>query len=295
MSPEQILILMIVILSFDFVMERVLSFLNGRNRGQQIPEELEGIYDQEKYEKSQQYQAERERFGQVTATFSFLMVVTLLATGAFGLLDDWLREYAAFNPIRTLMFFELADNARVLELFPGAGWYTRILSDVLADEGELFVALGTSRVREIEKELAPIQILETGTRLIPTATYGIFDLDSVDLGVDSLDLIVTFRNLHNLTPEAREKLLAAAYAALRPGGRLGVVDHTRRHMEPDGVENRRRMDPLQVVLEVTQAGFIFTRYSDLHYRSDDELEYEVGSHSVAGNTDRFTFLFSKPE
>ena len=82
------------------------------------------------------------------------------------------------KPIRTLMFFELADNARVLELFPGAGWYTRILSDVLADEGELFVALGTSRVREIEQELAPMQILETGTRLIPTATYGIFDLDS---------------------------------------------------------------------------------------------------------------------
>lgn len=198
------------------------------------------------------------------------------------------------KPIRTLMFFELSHNARVLELFPGSGWYTRILSQVLAEEGELFVALGASRIPEIEQGLGPVQILDTPTRLIPTDTYGIYDLDSVDLGVDSLDLIVTFRNLHNLTADARAKLLAAAYSALRPGGRLGVVDHTRRHMEPSGVENRRRLDPMQVVLEATQAGFTFVAFSDLHYRSDDELEYEVGAHSVAGNTDRFTILFARP-
>ena len=199
------------------------------------------------------------------------------------------------RPIETLMFFELTDDARVLELFPGSGWYTRILSDVLAEEGELFVALGTTRVQEMASELQPLRVLDAGTRFIPTATYGVFDLEELDLGVDSLDLVLTFRNLHNLTPAARAKLLAAVYAALRPGGRLGVVDHTRRHMEPDGVENRRRLDPVQVVLEATQAGFVFNAYKDLHYRSDDELEYEVGARSVAGNTDRFTFLFRKPE
>jgi predicted methyltransferase len=41
-------------------------------------------------------------------------------------------------------------------------------------------------------------------------------------------------------------------------------------------------------------GFEFVGYSDLHYRPDDELEYEVGRRSVTGNTDRFTFLFRKP-
>lgn len=198
------------------------------------------------------------------------------------------------RPIRTLMFFGLSENARVLELFPGAGWYTRILSDVLAEEGKLYVALGTSRIQKIKDELESVEFVETNTRLIPTPTYGVYDLDSVVLGVGSLDLIVSFRNLHNLTAPGRKRLLDAAFAALRPGGKLGVVDHTRRHMEPDGVENRRRMDPLQVVLEATEAGFIFSDFTDLHYRSDDELEYEVGAQSVAGNTDRFTFLFRKP-
>ena len=199
------------------------------------------------------------------------------------------------RPIRTLMFFEMSDQERVLELFPGSGWYTRLLSDVLAERGEFYVALGTSRVSKMADELQPLQIIETDTRLIPTDAYNVYDLDAVDLGVDSLDLIVTFRNMHNLTAAARAKLLTAAYSALRPGGRLGVVDHTRRHMEPDGVENRRRLDPMQFVLEATRAGFTFVGYSDLHYRSDDELEYEVGVRSVAGNTDRFTLLFARPD
>lgn len=208
--------------------------------------------------------------------------------------EDRLRDDNR-RPIETLMFFQLTDGDRVLELFPGNGWYTRLLSEVLADEGELAVALGTQRLKGIENELGPVRFVETATRLIPTAEYGVYDLDAVDLRTDDMDLVVTFRNLHNLTAPARAKLLEAAYAALRPGGRLGVVDHTRRHMEPDGVENRRRSDPVQVVLEATQAGFIFIGYADLHYRSDDELEYEVGARSVAGNTDRFTFLFARPE
>ena len=41
-------------------------------------------------------------------------------------------------------------------------------------------------------------------------------------------------------------------------------------------------------------GLEFAGYSDLHFRADDELEYEVGRRSVTGNTDRFTFLFRKP-
>ena len=43
-----------------------------------------------------------------------------------------------------------------------------------------------------------------------------------------------------------------------------------------------------------EIGFEFVDYSDLHFRADDELEYEVGRRSVSGNTDRFTLLFRKP-
>ena len=65
-------------------------------------------------------------------------------------------------------------------------------------------------------------------------------------------------------------------------------------MEPPNNENRRRADPVMIIKELLDIGFEFVDYSDLHYRADDELEYEVGRRSVSGNTDRFTLLFRKP-
>jgi len=85
------------------------------------------------------------------------------------------------------------------------------------------------------------------------------------------------------------------FDALRPGGFYGVVDHTRRHNEPGTHENWRRMDPVLAIREIQSAGFELVEFSDLHYRPDDELRYEVGRKTVRGNSDRFTLLFRKPE
>ncbi len=119
-------------------------------------------------------------------------------------------------------------------------------------------------------------------------------MDEFDFGVRDLDMVLTFRNVHNFGAEGRALMHREAFDALKSGGVYGMVDHTRRHMEPDDPENRRRIDPVLVIKEVQAAGFEFVDYSDLHYRADDELEYEVGRRSVSGNTDRFTFLFRKP-
>jgi predicted methyltransferase len=107
-------------------------------------------------------------------------------------------------------------------------------------------------------------------------------------------MVLTFRNLHNFDAESRARVNAEVFKSLKPGGLYGVVDHTRRHMEAESPENRRRIDPVLVVKEMLDQGFEFVQYSDLHFRADDELVYEVGRRSVTGNTDRFTFLFRKP-
>jgi predicted methyltransferase len=122
-------------------------------------------------------------------------------------------------------------------------------------------------------------------------TYAI-EIDG--LGVNDADIVFTFRNYHNFGPEGRAAMNAAVFEALKPGGTYAVVDHTRRHMEADDNENRRRMDPVLAILEIQQAGFEFAGYSDLHFRADDELIYEVGRKTVTGNTDRWTLKFIKP-
>jgi len=85
----------------------------------------------------------------------------------------------------------------------------------------------------------------------------------------------------------------AAHKALKKGGVYAVVDHTRRHMQADNSENGRRLDPVVAIKEIQAAGFEFVDFSDLHYRPDDELRYEVGRKTVTGNTDRWTLKFKK--
>jgi predicted methyltransferase len=203
------------------------------------------------------------------------------------------------KPRQTLEFFGLRDDMRVLELIPSGGWYTKILAPVLADKGELHVAIGTARAIEpMIKDvpaLAKIKVAQTDAKFAPAAgQMGKFDLGDFSLGVKDLDLVLTFRNYHNLTPAARASLNKAVFAALKSGGTYGVVDHTRRHNEPESTENWRRMDPVLVVREVQAAGFVLDDFSNLHYIPDDELRYEVGRRSVTGNTDRFALRFKKP-
>jgi predicted methyltransferase len=119
-------------------------------------------------------------------------------------------------------------------------------------------------------------------------------LPGLRLDVRNLDLVLTFRNLHNFTESGRRALNEESFRVLKKGGLYGVVDHTRRHMQSDNSENWRRMDPVLMIKEIEAVGFEFVATSDLHYRFDDELIYEVGRRSVSGNTDRFTLLFRKP-
>lgn len=201
------------------------------------------------------------------------------------------------RPLETLKFFGLEDDMRVLELLPGGGWYTRVLAPVLADNGKLYVALGTGRTAErvlTQPGFEAVEVLRTSDNLRRNQEKRIYEVDEFEFGVSGLDMVVTFRNLHNFDEASRARINAQVFAALKSGGLYGVIDHTRRHMEPADFENRRRIDPVLVIKELLDQGFEFVAYSDLHFRADDELEYEVGRRSVSGNTDRFTFLFRKP-
>ncbi len=200
------------------------------------------------------------------------------------------------KPVATLEFFGLEPDMRVLELMPGGGWYTKLLAPVLRDEGELYVALGgLDAIRALRKRRGfdHIHILDMD---VPYRNVGrqVDITRTLNFAVRDVDLVLTFRNLHNLTEHGRRMVNQASFEALAPGGLYGVIDHTRRHMQPDGPENWRRLDPVRMIREIESVGFEFVEYADLHYRPDDELRYEVGRRSVTGNSDRFTFLFRKP-
>ena len=200
------------------------------------------------------------------------------------------------KPVETLEFFGLRDDMKIVELIPGGGWYTRILASVMRERGDFSVAYGTGRVEENILETAgfdKVKILANDAKLYRPEGARLYTLENATINAREADMVLTFRNYHNFDEAGRMAMNDAAYKVLKKGGIYAVVDHTRRHMEDDTSENRRRLDPVKAIMEIQSAGFELVDYATLHFRPDDELRYEVGRRTVTGNTDRWTLRFEK--
>ncbi|HUF71937.1 MAG TPA: methyltransferase [Gammaproteobacteria bacterium] len=201
-------------------------------------------------------------------------------------------------PTEVLEFFRMREDMRVIEVLPAGGWYTKILAPVLKENGKLYVAHPPGFYADAFQQVADLPGLEEVEEIDWGATGGGSGGPFGPSGhwdVEPVDLVLTFRNYHNFSPADRATVNESTFDALKPGGYYGIVDHTRRHMEPDTRENGRRVDPVLTIKEVEDAGFDFVDFSDVLRRPGDELVYEVGNPAVSDQTDRYTLLFQKPE
>ena len=90
MTSEGWLIIILSLLVFDFVFDKVLDFLNTRHWKDEIPAELEGYYDQEKYRKAREYHKANGQLGLISSLFSFALIIAIILSGFFGVLDEYL-------------------------------------------------------------------------------------------------------------------------------------------------------------------------------------------------------------
>lgn len=197
-----------------------------------------------------------------------------------------------------LKFMGLKDDMKVFEFGPGNGWYTKILAPVLKDKGHLTIGYPEAwlaGLNDLMKTPQMEKVRKVNLDLKWDRDIRAFDFNGVDFQTNDLDMFLNIREYHNLHGEERAEFNQAVFKALKPGGTYVVIDHTRRHMQSDSPENWRREDPVKVLIEIQEAGFELEKMSDMFYRLDDSLEYEVGRKTVAGNTDRFFFVFKKPE
>lgn len=102
---KMIFIAILVIVILDFILERVLDYLNSTYWSEELPAELEGIYDSEQYRKSQQYLITNHKFSQVTEAFNFILVMLMLLLGGFAFLDNIIRQYTTNPVLMALLFF----------------------------------------------------------------------------------------------------------------------------------------------------------------------------------------------
>ena len=202
------------------------------------------------------------------------------------------------SPAQALTFFGLKPNMKVIEFAPGNGWYTKVLAPLLAEKGELHLAYKSEWLTGLDPILSQ-KGFESTVKLPIELSWNNqeykYDLGKLSFGMTDADMVLNIREYHNFNLADKTKLNNEAFNALKPGGVYVIVDHTRRHMAVETRELARREDPVKVILEVQSAGFILDKSSDMFYRPDDELRYEVGRKTVTGNTDRFTLVFRKPE
>jgi len=97
-------IIIIIILVADFALERYLAFLNIQQSGKELPPILRDIYDPEKYARQQDYFRTNSRFGMLSSSFSFVIILVMITCGGFIFVDNIVQQYIQ-NPIWTPILF----------------------------------------------------------------------------------------------------------------------------------------------------------------------------------------------
>lgn len=102
---ETLFWVIIIIIILDFLFENYLDYLNTKKMGSPLPDELKGIYDEEKYVKQQAYQKENHRFGMITGTFSFLIVLAMFVFFGFAFVDGIAWNITRHAIVAAMIFF----------------------------------------------------------------------------------------------------------------------------------------------------------------------------------------------
>jgi len=93
-----IALIILFALLFELVLNGIADYLNLAMLKGDLPRDFEGVYDAERYRKSQEYLKVNTRFGWVSAAFNLMVLLLFWFGKGFPLLDAWVRSFN-FGPI----------------------------------------------------------------------------------------------------------------------------------------------------------------------------------------------------
>lgn len=217
------------------------------------------------------------------------------------------------HPGDTLTFFGVKSSMKVLEITPGTGWYTEILAPFLYERGQYIVA-----THPAGSPVPQSGHMAQWSKKFPDIAQNIksttFDLSNpnLELGEEgSLDMVVTFRNVHNWMAKDNEDVaFNAFFKVLKQGGILGVVEHRAPNDRTDPKASTGYVRESDVIKMAKKAGFKYLGKSEVNSNPLDTKDYEKGvwtlpptfalkqtdreKYEAIGESDRMTLKFSKP-
>jgi STE24 endopeptidase len=121
--------LILTIIVFNFIIERVLDCLNSRKWSDKLPEEVSDVFDAEQYKKSQKYKRVNDNFGLLTSSFSFALIVIVLFFHVFGYFDLIARTFTTQPILVALLFFGIIMLASDIINTPFALYDTFVIEE----------------------------------------------------------------------------------------------------------------------------------------------------------------------
>lgn len=214
------------------------------------------------------------------------------------------------NPGETLTFFQIKPNMRVVELSPGGGWYTEILANYLHDPGVLIAAHFD---KNSEREYFKNSRARFEKKIVENPIYDnvyIVNLSSNLAEEESVDAVITFRNLHNWLGPQMDAIFSNSFKALKPGGIFGVVEH---RAEPgtsiDDMKKSGYVTEEYAIKAAEKHGFTLVAKSEINANPKDTKDHPRGVWTLPpslrlkdidrdkyieiGESDRMTLLFKK--
>ncbi len=222
------------------------------------------------------------------------------------------------HPRQTLEFFGLEDGMTVVEIAPGGGWYTEVLAPLLKDNGTYYAAHhslnapGGYARNSLGKYLQKLAADPDLYGQVQITQFGKPDLVAL-APAESADLVVGFRNVHSwLRGGTLEATLDAAFAALKPGGTLGLVQHSQQgELSMEEMKKSGYVPQAYIVAAAEKAGFELADTSDINANAKDKGGHPSGVWSLPpalrggdegrdnfvaiGESNRVTLKFTKPQ
>lgn len=216
------------------------------------------------------------------------------------------------HPVETLAFFGLREDMTVVEVWPGGGWYTRILAPFLKDKGKLYLAaykpgLIIRNATNTQREAVAAKPEVYGQPVFTVLEKGEYDIAPAG----SADIVLTFRNLHNWMSDGHaDEVFKAMYRALKPGGVLGFVEHRANPGTQDPQAKSGYVTEAHIIALAEAAGFRLAAKSEVNANPRDTKDYPKGvwtlppsyaekdkdrdRYAAIGESDRMTLRFVKP-
>jgi len=258
----------------------------------------------------------------------------LSLNNALAIQDDKAKaRYQHRHPKETLEFFEIEPGMTVVEVLPGGGWYTKILLPYLGENGKIIGADYPINLWSNFSFMTPEKIEEKKTwvtdwvqdasewKTQKSANLDAFQFNAMPETMQgTADAVLFIRAMHNLNrfePEGGylTSALNESFAALKPGGLLGIVQHQGSEGQPDKWANGDNgyLKQSYVIEQVTAAGFEFVAQSNINnnpkdqavegeavwrllpsLRGADDDPVKKAAAEAIGESNRMTLKFRKP-